>query len=98
MAGRVSQNLRQIGMIALPSCAFLPVVVVLLYSLGLLGDSFVLRACFVYLFPALGFATLGKVLGGDRVALALAVVCALGWSSLVAYFLYRVARLLTAED
>jgi len=89
---------RRIARIALPAVAFVPIPVVALRSAGILGDCFVFRASLLALAPGVSLAALAKSFGAGNYAFAVGVLGALAWLSFVAYALYRIGRLVTAED
>jgi len=90
--------LRRTGKVALPALAFLPAMIVALRSAGILGDSFLVRASTAALRPAFSVASLLSTVGGASLAVAIGILVGLLWCSLLAYILYKVALVVTAED
>jgi hypothetical protein len=91
-------TLRRTGKVALPSVAFLPAIIVALRSAGILGDSFLVRASAATLRPAFSVASLLRPFGVASLAVGVGILVGLLWCGLLAYLLYRVARIVTAED
>ena len=92
-------RLRRAGKIALPSLAFFPALIVVLRCAGIPGDCFLFKASTVALRPAFSVSFLIKSLGDSGgCAVAAATVVALGWCSVIAYLLYRIALIITADD
>jgi hypothetical protein len=95
----MNRTLRRIGRIAIPSLAFLPIVLVAMRLAGLIQNSFIFKLCAAALFPASFVAVVARYfLQNDRLAMAAGAVTAIAWSAFIAYLFHKLALLITAED